>query len=92
MSSIIELAKLDQAFSSLEKLSDTNWGSWKLLVKELLEFHDYWKYISTTDECPKVDPAKSEWEEGDRATLHYLKTLRSTDHQYLQGAGTAKAA
>jgi Reverse transcriptase (RNA-dependent DNA polymerase)/gag-polypeptide of LTR copia-type/Integrase core domain/GAG-pre-integrase domain len=93
MSSITELAKLDQAFSSLEKLSDTNWGSWKLLVKESLEFHEYWKYISTSDEPPKIDPAKSAWEKGDRAALHYLKLmLRSTDHQYLRGAGTAKEA
>ena len=84
MLSITELAKLDQAFSSPEKLSDTNWGSWKLLVKESLEFHDYWKYMSTSDDPPKTDPAKSVWEKGDRAALHYLKlTLRSTDHQYL---------
>ena len=93
MTSITELAKLDQAFSSLEKLSDTNWGSWKLLVKESLEFHGYWQYITKSDEPPKIDPAKSAWEKGDRAALHYLKlTLRSTDHQYLRGAGTAKEA
>ena len=35
MSSMTELAKLDQAFSSLEKLSDTNGA----LVKKSLEFH-----------------------------------------------------
>ena len=93
MLSITELSKSDQAFSSLKKLSDANWGSWKLLVKESLEFHGYWNYIATSDEPLKTNPTKSAWEKDDCTTLHYLKlTLRSMDHQYLRGAGTAKEA
>ena len=46
-----------------------------------------------TQQTPETNPEKSVWEKGDCAALHYLKlTLRSTDHQYIRGAETAKTA
>jgi len=66
---------MPNATCNIEKLTDTNYESWKIQMRSVLVVNDLWGYVS--GEIAPTEASQAEWKQKDRKTLALITLSRS---------------
>lgn len=84
---------MSSALYQIEKLDDTNYDGWKVLMKSVLVHCDLWEYVSGDKEVPKEAAALAAWKlKDEKALATLILSVKSTQLLHVKNAKTSADA